>query len=194
MARNRSTSEIARDRRRIGALYLQGWLQAEIVQETGLSQSTISRDLISLHAIWLKDSVADVGKRRAGELAKIDALEIVNWEAWLNSKKDQETIVRKSKGTVTRQKGNDGKFASVEPAEVTRTTKGQAGNPRFLEGVQWCIDRRIKILGLDAPARLDIAQVTDIRITEVVVEVPSSDIIEGEVVKNPRLEDKKHEQ
>ena len=30
------------------------------------------------------------------------------------------------------------------------------GTPAYLTGVQWCIDRRIKLLGLDAPDRVDV--------------------------------------
>ncbi len=31
----------------------------------------------------------------------------------------------------------------------------QLGDLRFLQGVQWCIDRRCKLLGLDAPDRME---------------------------------------
>ena len=30
------------------------------------------------------------------------------------------------------------------------------GDPRFLAGVQWCIDKRCKIMGLDAPQLVEV--------------------------------------
>lgn len=33
--------------------------------------------------------------------------------------------------------------------------KKGAGNPAYLQGVQWCIDRRCKILGIDAPLKTE---------------------------------------
>lgn len=35
-------------------------------------------------------------------------------------------------------------------------TGGQAGDPRFLTGIQWCIERRCKIMGIDAPTKMDL--------------------------------------
>lgn len=34
--------------------------------------------------------------------------------------------------------------------------EGQAGDPRFLAGIQWCIERRCKIMGIDAPTKMDL--------------------------------------
>jgi len=53
-----------------------------------------------------------------------------------------ETV--KQKGTPGEEQGK------VKTSTVERTVKGQAGDPRFLTGVQWCIERRCKILGIDA--------------------------------------------
>jgi hypothetical protein len=38
---------------------------------------------------------------------------------------------------------------------MTRS-EGQAGDPRFLQGVACCIDRRCKLLGLDKPDKVTI--------------------------------------
>lgn len=135
----RNKTQLEKDRAETARLYCQGWLQSEIAEEMGVDQSVISDDLKAIKAEWLASSVRDFDEARAQELAKVDHLELTYWAAWQRSCEDAETVVKKVKG--------DG------DKELQQTTKGQAGDPRFLSGVQWCIERRCKLLGLDAPER-----------------------------------------
>lgn len=137
--RRRNAAEIARDKKRIGSLYLKGWLQSEIAEEVGLSIATISRDLVTLHDEWRQSALVDINEAKIVELAKIDTLEREYWRGWERSLKDAETI---------KQEGG------VEVKRVSRTKRTRDGDARFLEGVLKCIDRRCKILGLDSPAKL----------------------------------------
>jgi len=142
-ARRRLAAELARDRRREADLYLQGRLQADIATELDINQSTVSRDLKALQKQWLASALIDFDEAKARELAKIDRLEREYWEAWQNSCEDAETV---------KQKGKPGEeTGQVTTSTVERTVKGQAGDPRFLVGVQWCIERRCKVLGIDVP-------------------------------------------
>jgi len=136
--RRRSSGELARDRRRVSDLYLQGWIQADIAKELEVSQTTVSRDIKALQADWLKSSLIDFTAAKAGELAKIDNLERIYYDAWERSCED--AIVQVARAV---ESANDTR------KEGTKTTKGQVGDPRFLNGVQWCIDKRCKIFGLD---------------------------------------------
>lgn len=138
----RSPAQLARDRRRIAGLYLEGRLQVDIAREVGLSQSTVSNDLKALQRIWLKSSLIDINEAKAREIAEIDNLEREYYKAWHRSREDAETL---------RQEGDKEGLD-----KVTKTSKGQAGDPRFLSGIQWCIERRCKILGVDAPERSDV--------------------------------------
>ena len=155
MGKHRDTSQIARDRKRIGELYLKGWLQNDIAKDLKISQATVSRDLKSLFKSWQKSALVDIDKAKAKELAKVDNLELEYWKAWERSCEDAETTVKKTKGSVKRYQDDDGQFIVERPAEVDQTSKGQTGDSRFLQGVQWCIDKRCKILGIDAPQRLE---------------------------------------
>lgn len=159
--RQRDGAQIARDRRRIADLYLQGWIQADIADELHLSQPTVSRDLAALHKQWIASALVDFDAAKGSELAKIDRLEREYWRAWERSCEDAETVT---------QKGVEA--AGQQRKEATKVVKGQSGDPRFLAGVQWCIDRRCKILGVDAPTRQEITgkdggavevDVTDVR-------------------------------
>jgi len=140
--KRRSKSQWTRDRRKIADLYLQGFIQADIADKIGVCQQTISNDLKSLHKEWIASALVDFDEAKAQELAKIDRLEREYWAGWDRSREDAETSTAKVKG--------DG------DKEATKTVKGQAGDPRFLAGIQWCIDRRCKILGVDAPKRHEI--------------------------------------
>ena len=87
----------------------------------------------------------DFDEARAQELAKVDLLELEYWQAWQRSCQDAETE------TLRQRQTTDGKVN-----DFSKVTKGQAGDKRFLDGVQWCIERRCKILGIDAPSKTDL--------------------------------------
>lgn len=132
--KRRSTSQVIRDRRRIADLYLQGWLQADIGDEIGIDQSTVSRDLKALQQEWMDATLADLDTIKAKELAKIDKLEREYYRGWVRSLQDAVTVRERASG---------------DEVETTTTTKPQAGDNKFLDGIDKCIARRWKVLGLD---------------------------------------------
>lgn len=136
----------ARQRRPIVAeLYIKGKTQSEIAKEFDTTQATISRDLKAIQEVWLEQSVKNYDEAISQELAKIDNLERTYWQAWEDSKEDAVTETVKG-----RQRGKE-----IDSAEKTIQKKGQVGNKSFLDGVQWCIERRCKLLGLDSPDRIE---------------------------------------
>lgn len=147
--RRRSNGELARDRRVIADLYLKGNTQAEIADVLGCHQTTVSRDLKALQREWQTSSLIDFDEAKAQELAKIDHLEREAWLAYLRSQEDAETFVRKEK--------RPGTQVVKGAQELTSTTTGQVGDPRFLAIVDKCIARRCKIIGLDAPDRTEVS-------------------------------------
>lgn len=154
MPKRRSPSQIARDRRKISDLYLKGELQTDIARTLRISDATVSRDLRSLYKQWQKSTLVDIDKKKAEELAKIDRLEREYWAAWERSCLDAETIRQEAKRNTTNDK--------LAPEKVIKTAIGQAGDPRFLSGIQWCIERRCKILGIDAPEKKE-HKITDVK-------------------------------
>ena len=146
--KRRSNGQLARDRRLIADLYLQGWLQADIAGEIGISPATVSRDIKALQKDWLASALIDFDKAKAGELAKVDRLEREYWQAWARSCEDAETVTEKARAS----KGSE----RPDSVEKTKQAKGQAGDPRFLSGIQWCIEQRCKILGVEAPKKTEL--------------------------------------
>lgn len=158
--KRRSKSQLTRDKRKIADLYLQGWLQVDIADELGISQQTVSNDLARLQSDWLASALVDFNEAKAAELAKVDRLEREYWRAWERSCEDAE------------QTTQEGTPARVD--KIKKTSKGQAGDPRFLQGVQWCIERRCKILGIDAPEKHELSGVV-----QLVGIDPDADVVPG---------------
>jgi len=141
--KRRSNGQLARDRLKISDLYLQGKIQAEIADVLELSQATVSRDIAFLQDEWRQSALVNIDDKKAEELAKVDRLEREYWRAYERSCEDAETVQQKVK--------EDGK------KEATKTAKGQSGDPRFLTGVQWCINKRCEIIGIDAPQKHELS-------------------------------------
>ncbi|HEY5865360.1 MAG TPA: hypothetical protein VI542_07380 [Candidatus Tectomicrobia bacterium] len=125
----------------IARRYLQGAYQSHIAKELGMTPGYISQEMKIIRNLWLASTVRDFDAARAEELARIDLAESEAWAAWNTSKEQHETTI---------QERNNGKL------KVSRKLEGQAGDPRYLEMVLKCIDRRCQILGLDAPKRFTI--------------------------------------
>jgi len=139
----RDKAQIERDRREIARLYLRGEYQSEIAKRLDISQPTVSNDLKVIQEQWKVDRVDDINERKNIELAKIDALEIEYWSAWTESQKNEETK----------------KAVKIGDKQVKQEmiSKGQSGNPAFLRGVEWCINKRCDLLGLDAPKKSELS-------------------------------------
>lgn len=137
------------DRLKISAAYVRGIPQAEIAKELGVSQQQVSHDLGIIRDRWLKAQVKNMDERRALELAKIDNLERQYWVEFEASKQVRETT---TSGSTTK-----GKEQTQELKASVRRETPVTGDLGCLAGVQWCIERRIKLLGLDAPTRVDFA-------------------------------------
>ena len=127
---------VAERRRDVAAQYLRGTTQAEIAQKWKVSQAQISYDLKYIHAAWMKAAVFDFDEAKARELARIDILEREYWQAWERSQtKREKTLVEKKTGV----QGHD-------KSQIRR--EEHVGDARFLDGVRWCIEQRLKIFGV----------------------------------------------
>ncbi len=122
-------------RKNVAARYLRGQTQWEIARAFEVDQATISYDLKAIREEWLAAAVLDMDAIKAKELARIDETERQAWAAWAKSQENAET-----KRDRTASNGNT----------TERISKGQAGDPRFLEIVLKCVAKRCEIFGLIA--------------------------------------------
>lgn len=148
----RTKDERERDLDEVARLYLQGMTQAAIAAQLSkdssrsytVTQRTISRDMEVVRKRWLDSSLRNFDAAKAQELAKIDNLEREAWESWHRS-----IGTRRVTSTGRETGGRDG---NKDKAQVR--TEDMLGDPRYLAQIQSCIDRRCKLLGLDAPAKI----------------------------------------
>ena len=141
-APKRTKFQIESDRQEMTTLYLHGMTQAKIAERMGVSRVQITYDLQVVQKQWRKSTTIDLDEAKRKELAKIDDLERTYWEAW-------EVSLGEREQTLTEQR-NMGEQAQTR-ASIRKENRD--GDPAFLAGVQWCIERRCKLLGLDAPVK-----------------------------------------
>jgi DNA-binding transcriptional ArsR family regulator len=132
--------KIAQRRAKVAEMYLKGRFQWEIADSLGIDQATVSRDLKALQKEWKESAVRDFDEAKEQELARVDNLERTYWESWERSLKEKETTRTEQS---TKDKGNNKDEGSTR-AGILKEQRD--GNPEFLKGVQWCINKRSEIL------------------------------------------------
>lgn len=146
--KTKSKAETTLLRAQIAGRYVRGDEQATIAQALGLTQPAISYHLQIIEAEWARQYAAAIDAAKWAQLARVDELERTYWQAWADSR---EAINRQ---TQTADVPDPSKPA--RPSRVVQVTEERSGDPRWLAGVQWCIETRCKILGLWAPERRDV--------------------------------------
>lgn len=153
MAANKRTPfQIEKDRAQIADLYLQGLRQIDIAERMGMTQQMVSYDLQAVQKQWRETTALAIDEAKQLEIAKIDRLEREYWTAW-EASTGKRTITSKKLASVPGGKiGPDGE--PIRRSEASTREEDLLGDPRFLAGVQWCIQRRCEILGIDAPKKI----------------------------------------
>lgn len=174
-APKRNTQEAERDLPLIAGYYLMGIPQLKIPEmlqnDTNasykLSQPMISNEIIKIRQRWQQSAIRNFDEAVNMELEKIDTLEREYWTAWLKSK--GQKVVRTIRYNAFRQAGSrvevtDDEEEILQEVPIDQAVMGQTeenhrieesqGNPSYLEGVRWCINRRIVLLGLDSPTKI----------------------------------------
>lgn len=130
----------------IARLYVRGLSMRDIAAALSkersytLSHVTISKDIKQILVNWRESILDDVNEMRAAELVRINEIEKEAWDAWERSKEDAKKNVKE--------------YVQGSCDVEKRTVEGQIGDSRFLATIQWCIDRRCKLFGLDSPAKI----------------------------------------
>lgn len=133
----------------IERMYLARHTQAEIAKVIGVDRSMIARDLDELRGRWMQRTAMNLDAKKSEELASINRLEMEYWDAWRRSQQEfKAQTVRKAEG-------------KAKSAEVSQHTENRYGDPRFLQGVAWCVAKRCELLGLNAPLKIEQSLASD---------------------------------
>lgn len=167
-AETRMVKSLADEERdlKIAKMYLRNMSQYEIGKALGLTQGRVSQIMKELREKWYVATMEDFGVKVGKELARIDHLEQVAWEAWersclpevttrqatesglRRSEEDSDTPPSSQKNKVG--KGKKKTKAELVPVKVVDDKRQvtQVGNRDFLTQVSWCIEQRCKLNGL----------------------------------------------
>lgn len=137
-----ASGKIEERRLRVAEAYFRDGIAAQdIAEKEGVGIATVYNDIAAMRAEWYESRLARVADWHSQQLAKLDFIEEQAQEAWFRS------IGR----TVKSQKKRN---ANGDLIEQYDTEEDMVGDPRFLVQLQNVIDRRAKLLGLDAPQTL----------------------------------------
>lgn len=109
---------------------------------------TVYRDLQKVLIEWKKEHADDMDAYVRKEVQKLDLMECELWQAWEKSK------TGKFREKVAKRPSRDELKDSYDTNETT--TETSAGNPRFLQLILEVMQRRAKLLGFDAPVKVDV--------------------------------------
>lgn len=153
----RTTAQIEVDRMFIADLYTRGYTFREIASR--LNENLKARDMeytITFQQVWMdikhlliewkKDHKETIDQHIVKELRKLDKMEVELWEQWEQSKAGKRKTTIKG-GEVANGQVTGGRLDN-------RVTESTLGNPKFLELLLTLSDRRAKLLGYDAPIRI----------------------------------------
>ena len=173
MKEHRTPTEIVRDQIILVNLYFQGVplrdMPKELMKRAGvdyeLSIHSIHIQLKEAEAVWAREKVIDIDKRKNIELAKLDSLENEYWYAWHRScMKREETTIKKERSVsldlnAQPEVTDGGEVIQPLVADMVITEERirqyeRDGTVKFLEGVERCIKERCKILGLYQPLQV----------------------------------------
>lgn len=138
----------------VSAMLFQGRTHQEIADhlcelhhdEGWITRSNVSRDADLLLRRWRELSTGDIADAKGRELAKLDAIERKAWEFIDGAAGKTTTLynVRKLKADAKKglTSGHGGKKETM-----------QVGH--WLHMVRWAAERRAKLLGLDAPLKIE---------------------------------------
>lgn len=100
----------------------------------------VYKDLKQILINWKREHEENIDLYITKELSKLDKIEAELWDAWERSKKRIVSKIRQS-------------------GLKTERSETFAGNPRYLDLVLSVQQRRAKLLGLDAPVKVDLPNV-----------------------------------
>lgn len=120
--------------------------QAWYAEQIGLTTAWVCKTVRRIRSDWRIAILRDTNEMIIDELARLDFVEQEAQEAWERSKKNREETTRRQSGASA---GGEARLT----AQVR--TRAQTGDPKFLAVILECRAAKRKILGLDAPVKID---------------------------------------
>ena len=104
---------------------------------------------------WKRERMDNIDDYVTQELRKLDKMEVELWEAWEKSKTGKERTKNRTSAKPRKVLTEEEKTTDWYGYDET-TNETSAGNPRFLDLLLNVQQRRAKMLGFDAPLKIEI--------------------------------------
>ena len=148
----RTRLEIERDRAYCSELFLKGYTYREIAKrlseklvewhaEYTIGWTQVFQDIQAMLIEWKRSRLENIDQYVTAELQKLDRLEVEAWEAWEKSKQEKETK--------SMRQTDNGTSKELRKEDMY-------GNPKYLDLLLNIQQRRAKLLGYDAPVKIDL--------------------------------------
>lgn len=156
--------------------YLKGrsyrWIGKEVGRIYGreISPTTVGKYINGTLADWKSERIEKLDDLKTVELQRISKLELTYWDAWERSKEGTKRTSERQKAAPGKAINKDGEMEesmNVSEAHKSIDTHETYGDPRFLDGIKWCIAMRCKILGIEAPIEFKGSMTSEIKRTTV---------------------------
>jgi transposase len=144
-----SEFDLLERRHTVAQLKLRGYSQVDIARQLNVSTATICTDVKAIKAMWREECVDTVEDMRNEAMLKLRKVEREAWSAWERSQSAKETKSLKSDG---------------ESEESQIREEGQVGDPRFLDIALKANREVVDLVGLAAPKKLELKDVSAIPI------------------------------
>lgn len=141
------------------------------------SHVTVKHDLDALDKVWKERANADTSDLKAQELAKLDEVEREAWLAWEASLQPRITSyneIVQEREKIGEESDSEGESYESDDGEITAlfvtkrksrtTTEFATGDPRYLDIIKDCGVKRAKLLGLEAPVKVDTTVETTVKV------------------------------
>jgi hypothetical protein len=146
---------------KVARMLLQKVPKCKIAEALGVSKSQITHDSRKLTQMWRESADQDTDALKAELLAGLEHVERAAWESYEKSKLNAEESSVTEREVASKGKAVKGSPRKKKKTETTFRTKGQYGDPRFLEVATKCLHKRCEILGLDAPKKVEVDDLSE---------------------------------
>ena len=166
----RTPEEVLRDEIIIANMFFQAVPMTKMSKELklrsgssyALSNPTITETIRDMTALWKEKNLIKVDEVKNRELKKLDALEDEYWRAWHRSclpRREKERKQQRGFIPALNLSDDDGHVLPAFTETMVETEKrvreyDREGSSRFLEGIERCIEKRCRLLGLYSPIKI----------------------------------------
>jgi len=146
-------NDIAREReRRAWELRQRGFTHDRIAADLMVDRSSVSKMLKRVSQRVTKNLIEEATEEKIAQVEQLRYLVDDLFQAWDKSKANAKALTKHT----SKPAGSSLRRGSKESEDVTIATKDQYGDTRYVDSAMRALAELRKILGIDAPERVDI--------------------------------------